>query len=237
MKNIILCGFNWTGCKALDLLLSRKYNIFVYTHESPWYVNDLKKFCISKNIPFSIDKINRDNLPFSPDAICSIYYRNIISEDVIKAAKRKIFNLHPSLLPKYKGCSSLTWAMINGEKKAGFSYHFINNKVDAGNIIIQKEEPIYDYDTQTTLYNRIMFKAMDHFYEALDYVLNDGKGYKQIGMDSYYSRGCPYKGELQNNWSKGKKERFIRAMIFPPLPQATFKGKKIDSMDEINEEK
>ena len=71
--------------------------------------------------------------------------------------------------------------------------------------------------------------------EALDYVLNNGKGYEQNGEDSYYSRGCPHKGELNDSWSKEKKERFIRAMVFPPLPQAKFKGRKIDSISDADE--
>ena len=205
MKNIILCGFNWAGCKSLDLLLERNYNIFVYTHESPWYVNDLKKLCILKNIPFSTEKIEINNLPFQPDVICSIYYRKIISEDIIKAAKKKIFNLHPSLLPKYKGCSSLTWAMVNGEKKAGFSFHFINNKVDEGNIIIQKRNPFMNMTLKLLYIIELCLKQWITFYEALDYVLDEGKGYKQNGIASYYSRGCPYNGVLQNNWSNQKK--------------------------------
>ena len=44
-KKIILCGYNWAGCKALEMLLERNYEVFVYTHESPWYINDLIEFC------------------------------------------------------------------------------------------------------------------------------------------------------------------------------------------------
>ena len=70
--------------------------------------------------------------------ICSIYYRYIIEEEIINCVNGKIFNLHPSLLPNYKGCSSLTWAMINGEAEVGYSYHYIDVTLDTGNVILQK---------------------------------------------------------------------------------------------------
>ena len=133
--NVILCGYHWTGCKSLTYLLKKKYNVFVFTHSSDYYVNDLIHFCKKNNVPFSLDKITLENIPFKPEVIVSIYYRYIIEKDVINLCNGKIFNLHPSLLPKYKGCSSLTWAMIYGEKKVGYTYHYILPEIDCGNII------------------------------------------------------------------------------------------------------
>ncbi len=220
MKNIILCGYNWSACKALELLLERRYNIYVYTHKSEWYINDLESFCIRKKIPYSLEKISISNLPFKPDLICSIYYRNIISKDIIDHVSKNIINLHPSLLPNYRGCSSLTWALINGEKEVGFTYHFIDQEVDTGNIIIQKKEKVYDFDTQQSLYYRVMFNGLNYFYEAIDLVFSGYKGKPQEGETSFYKRGCPHKGELNKSWPLDYKERFIRAMINPPLPRA-----------------
>ena len=233
MKNIILCGYNWAGCKSLDLLLSRKYNIFVYTHESPWYVNNLLEFCNSKKVKFSTEKITTNNLPFLPDVVTSIYYRHVIDQDIIDIVNKKIFNLHPSLLPEYKGCSSLTWAIINGEINCGFTYHYIQKEVDKGNIIFQLEEKIYEFDTQQSLYSRIMFKSLEYFNEVLDMVIAGNPGKEQPNKGIFYKRGCPHDGELDKKWDINKQKRFIKAMINPPLDPAKFEGKNIFSFEDL----
>jgi len=233
MKNAILCGYHWTGCKALDMLLNNNYNVYVYTHENPYYVNSLKLFCEKKNVGYSFDKIKINNLPFKPDIICSIYYRNIIHCDVINYCDGKIFNLHPSLLPKYRGCSSLTWAMINGEEDVGFTFHYLRKTIDGGNIILQKKIKIEEFDTQQTLYDRVMFESMKYFEETLRLVEKGYKGkHNKISELEYYKRGCPYNGEIDANWDINKIERFIRAMICPPLPVAKLIGKEIKTIEE-----
>lgn len=232
-KKIILCGYNWAGCKALELLLNRNYEVFVYTHESPWHVNNLIEFCNQKKVKFSTEKITLNNLPFVPNIITSIFYRYIIDEEVINIVNKKIFNLHPSLLPEYKGCSSLTWAIVNGETNCGFTYHYIEKEVDKGNIILQVEEKIYEFDTQQSLYSRIMFKSLEYFNEVLDMVIANNPGKKQPIKGSFYKRGCPHNGELNIEWDTEKQKRFIKAMIHPPLDPAKYKGKNIFSFDDL----
>lgn len=232
---IILCGYNWIGCKALDILLNRGDEIFVFTHESPNYINDLESFCKKRNVKYSLEKINKENLPFTPDLIVSLYYRYIIQTDVIEICNNKIFNLHPSLLPKYRGCGSLTWAMIEKEEYAGYTYHYIIDKVDAGNIILQKQIRIEDFDTQVTLYHRIMFEAIKDFESVLELISNNYLGSPQEtgkGLKSY-KRGCPYEGKIDEKWDDEKKDRFIRAMIYPPLPPAKYNGKEIHKLEEL----
>lgn len=230
---VILCGYHWTGCKALELLIEKGHEVFVYTHATENCVADLEGLCIKRKIPCSLKKIEIDNLPFKADMICSIYYRYIIGQDVIDSVNGKIFNLHPSLLPQYRGCSSLTWAMINGENKCGFSYHYIDKGCDTGNIIIQKEIKIEDFDTQLTLYNRVMFESMNYFLEVVELVKNNVKGRKQEGLSSQYKRGCPFNGILSDSMDFDMKERFVRAMCYPPYPAARYNGKEITSYKQI----
>ncbi len=230
---IILCGYNWTGCKALELLLKEKHDVFVYTHHAEMQVADLEGYCIKKKIPYSLERISVSNIPFIPDLICSVYYRYIISSEIIKCVKGKIFNLHPALLPQYRGCSSLTWAIINGEEKVGYTYHYIDNGIDTGNIIIQKQIDVEPFDTQLTLYNRVMHIAMEDFLIALHKVSNNYEGKKQIGSGSIYKRGCPRNGIMDEELSFEEKERFVRAMIYPPYPCAKYKGKEINSVTEL----
>jgi methionyl-tRNA formyltransferase len=234
MKKIILCGYNWSGCKALELLLKKKYKVFVFTHTSKYFESDLEYFCKNKKINHSLEKISKKNLPFKPDLIISISYRYKIPGDVLSFSKYKGFNLHPSLLPKYRGCSSLTWAMLNGEKKCGFTYHYMDENFDTGNIIFQKSINIENYDLQITLFYRVMFESLKYFEKALKLALNNKKGKKQKGKKSYYKRGAPHNGEINPNWSRIKKESFIKAMIFPPRPLAKYKSKFIKKISQLN---
>jgi len=230
---IILCGYHWAGCKALEILLSAGHHIFVYTHESPYYVADMVAYCEEKKIPYSTKNISKTKLPFKPDVIASVYYRYIIKPHIIEACNGKIFNLHPSQLPDYKGCSSLTWAMINGEKSAGFTYHYIDPAIDTGNIILQKAIPIEDFDTQLTLYNRAMFEALNYFPEVLEKVVDGYVGTPQPEGGQYYRRGCPHDGEIDPSWSETYTRRFVRAMINPPLPVAKSGNREIFKFKDL----
>jgi len=231
MKNIILCGTNWAGCKALEILNSKSdINLYVYTEQRPYYINDMENYCKKLGVNYSLKKIQKENLPFDPDIIISMYYSYIIPGDILT---KNSFNLHPSLLPKYRGCSSLTWAMINGDKEAGFTYHFMNEKIDDGKIILQDKISIEDFDTQQTLYHRTMFEALKSFNKVLRLVENGYSGSEQIGEITYNKRGCPHNGEIDSSWSIDQKERFIRAMISPPLKCATYKDKEIKFINEL----
>lgn len=236
--NVILCAYNWVGCKALDLLVKRGANVYVYTHENPYYVNSVIDYCKKINIPFSTDKIKYSNLPFSEiDLIASIYYRYIIDQSIINISNGKIFNLHPSILPKYKGCSSITWAMINGESETGFTYHYITKDVDAGNIILQKSLTIENFDFQMNLYQRIMYESINYFDEVIDLVLKGYEGVPQLGETNYFKRGCPYDGIIDENWEIEKVNRFIKSMIYPPLPLAKYESEEITNIESFLKKK
>jgi UDP-4-amino-4-deoxy-L-arabinose formyltransferase/UDP-glucuronic acid dehydrogenase (UDP-4-keto-hexauronic acid decarboxylating) len=234
--NVILCGYHWAGCRALELLHSQGHNIYVFTHNpSPLipHIPDVPNLCKKLGVEYSLKKIRSSLLPFKPDLLCSIYYRKIISKAVIEQAEGRAFNLHPALLPKYRGCSSLTWAMTNGEELVGYSYHYLVKEVDAGNIIIQKPMKVHNYDTQTTLFNRVMFEALNDFSYACDLVMDDFEGLEQNHEKAtYYKRGAPHDGVIGEDWSVDRVEKFIRAMTHPPLPYATFRGHEIQTLDD-----
>lgn len=232
--NIILCGYHWSGCKALELLVKQGHHIFVFTHKNPYHVPSLTEYCQKINIQYSLENISKVELPFKPDIICSVYYRYLIRKNVIEACNNKIFNLHPSFLPKYRGCSSLTWAMINGEKEVGFTYHYIDESCDSGNIIFQKLLIIEEWDTQETIYTRVMFESMKYFEYSLELVNNEYSGIPQEGEATYFARGCPYGGQIDPEWNIQLKERFIRAMIYPPYPVAKLHEKEVFDLNSLN---
>lgn len=229
---IILCGYHWAGCRALDLLLHIASELYVFTHDAPYHIPDLKSLCKARNIAYTTNRICLDNMPFVPDVLVSIYYREIIPFSVIQFCNQKTINLHPSLLPAYRGCGSLTWALINNEREVGFTYHYIDQGIDTGNIILQKSLQIFDWDTQATLYYRVMFEALNELIIVVQAVLKGEVGRPQQGVVSYYRRGSPLKGEIQLDWPIDKVQRFIRAMTFPPYPPAKLNGREILSLED-----
>lgn len=228
---IILCGYNWTGCDALRQLLNANHEVFAYTHESPYHIPSVSEYCKKLGVDYSFGDISKSTLPFKPDCIVSIYYRFIIKSHVIDACNGQIMNLHPSLLPRYRGCSSLTWAMIDQQPETGFSYHYVDAGCDTGKIILQERIEIMPFDNQGTLYHRVGVKAMECFMAALDHVLSGKPGIEQMGEATYFPRGCPHDGRIDCTWPESKIDAFIRAMVHPPYPAATFKGKEILSFD------
>ncbi len=225
--NIVLCGYHWPGCDALRRLLEGNHRVFVYTHEAPYHIPSLRAYCEQTGTDYSLANISKVELPFVPDCIASIYYRNIIKPHVIQACGGRIFNLHPSLLPAYRGCSSLTWAMIRQEPQVGFTYHYVDEGCYTGRIFLQQQVPVMPFDTQATLYQRVSTLAMEHFEHALELVEGGAPGTEQVGEVSHYPRGCPYGGQIDPAWSEAQIETFIRAMIYPPYPPAQFQGEAI----------
>ena len=94
-----------------------------------------------------------------PDALFSFYYRKILSPDILSCAPKGAFNLHGSLLPKYRGRCPVNWALINGEKETGVTLHEMVRKPDAGAIVMQRKVPIEEKDTAYTLFDKIASAA------------------------------------------------------------------------------
>ena len=84
----------------------------------------------------------------------------ILSKNFIKNFKGKILNIHPSLLPRYKGLNTHQRAIENKDKYSGCTVHFVNAKLDSGKIILQKRVSILKKDTPDTLAKKIL--AQEH---------------------------------------------------------------------------
>ena len=83
--------------------------------------------------------------------ICLAGYMKIISNQIVEKFKKKIINIHPSLLPKFKGLNTFSRILKNNEKKTGCTVHFVNNKLDDGNIITKKIFYLKTNDNELTL--------------------------------------------------------------------------------------
>ena len=90
------------------------------------------------------------------DLVCLAGYMKILSSSFIKSFKGKIINIHPSLLPKYKGLNTHQKAIDNNDKFCGCTVHFVNSKMDSGKIILQKKVKIFKNDTVKKIKKRVL---------------------------------------------------------------------------------
>ena len=99
--------------------------------------------------------------------ICLAGFMRILSRNFIKSFKGKILNIHPSLLPKYKGLNTHKRAISNNEKYSGCTVHFVNSRLDSGKIILQKKVKISKFDTAKSLSKKILIQEHKLYPKAI----------------------------------------------------------------------
>ena len=104
--------------------------------------------------------------------ICLAGFMKILSSSFIKNFKGKILNIHPSLLPKFKGLNTHERALRNKEKYSGCTVHFVNSKLDSGKIILQKRVKISKNDSPRTLAKKILIQEHKLYPKAILRVFN-----------------------------------------------------------------
>jgi phosphoribosylglycinamide formyltransferase-1 len=114
-------------------------------------VFDFKNSLSEKKI---IDELKQNNI----NLICLAGFMKILSKSFIKNFKGKILNIHPSLLPKYKGLNTHEKAIKNKDKYSGCTVHFVNSRLDSGKIINQKKVKINKFDTPKKLAKKILIQ-------------------------------------------------------------------------------
>ena len=106
------------------------------------------------------------------DLICLAGFMRIISKNFIRKFKGKILNIHPSLLPKFKGLNTHERVIKDKEKYSGCTVHFVNSKLDSGKIIIQKKVRIRKNDTSKTLAKKILAQEHKIYPKAILKIFN-----------------------------------------------------------------
>ena len=138
-----------------------KINIVISNNKKAYGIRYAKKNGIKfKIIDFSkkreINKLLKILKFNNIKLICLAGFLKILSKEFIKSFKGKIINIHPSLLPKYKGLNTHYRVLENNEKFTGCSVHFVNEKLDGGKIILQKKIKIFKKDNVKSLNSRVL---------------------------------------------------------------------------------
>ena len=144
---------------AKGLKYSKKYNI-------------QKKVIFFKNKKLPEKKIFKILFKKNINLICLAGFMKILSKNFIKKFKGKIINIHPSLLPKYKGLNTHKKAIENNDKYAGCSVHFVTAKIDSGKIIMQKKVRIKKNDTIYSLSKKVLKKEHLLYPAAIKKIYN-----------------------------------------------------------------
>ncbi len=124
----------------------------------------------------------------SPDLFVVASFGKILSSELLEIPKLGSINIHPSLLPKYRGASPVQTAILNGDKLTGVTFIKMDAYVDHGPIIEQFEEPIFDSDTFETLSKRLFKKAADAIEDVMVRFTKDQTGIAQDNSKATYTK-------------------------------------------------
>jgi len=143
-----------------------------------------------------IDKVRN----IDPDYIFSVYYRQILPKSLLSLAKYSSINIHPSLLPQYRGPIPTAWAIERGEKHFGISIHLMDEGIDTGDILVQEKYKIKDDETGFELYTRGMklgFELLSKNFKSI--IENKIAPIPQKGTGSYFGKK---NGKYKISWQE-----------------------------------
>jgi methionyl-tRNA formyltransferase len=165
VTRIAVFAYSETGHECLNWLLERGENVvLVVTHadapgEAIWFPS-VAELARSRGIepviadvpdPALVERVRAA----APDLIFSFYFRHLLPDDLLAIPRRGAYNLHGSLLPKYRGRAPVNWAVANGENETGATLHVMSRKADAGDIVDQEPVPIGPDETASEVQKRV----------------------------------------------------------------------------------
>lgn len=231
MRTIVFAYHNIGVC-ALKVLHAQGIKVdLVITHqdnpnETIWF-DSVKKYCQKIDIPTITPATGNDPVLFSavtaiqPDWIFSFYYRHMLPSTILSLAKEGAYNLHGSLLPKYRGRVPVNWAVLHGETETGVTLHEMTEKPDAGRIVAQTKVPILPDETAFDVFNKLTLAAKQTLETALPTLLNHTAQFQanNVSQGSYFSSRKPEDGEI--NWNQSAQTVYnLHRAVAPPYPGA-----------------
>jgi methionyl-tRNA formyltransferase len=225
---ILFFGYSEVGYECLSLLLARGDNVIaLITHEDNpnekiWFKTPAVA-AREKGIPiFTPEKVNTPEwiertAALKPDLILSVYYRNMISSKILPLAPLGAFNIHGSLLPKYRGRAPINWAVLHGEPRIGMTLHRMVKSADAGAIVDQEGVDIGPRDSAEQAFRKVLPCARAVLARQIDALLA-GTAKETPQEDSqatYFGGRGPEDGRIDWNQSSRQIFNLIRAVTDP----------------------
>ena len=154
LKNLIKFSLLKNSPIKIEMIISNNFKAKGLKFSKLYKIR--KKIYNFKNKRVSENIILGDLKKYKIDLICLAGFMKVLSKDFIKKFDGKILNIHPSLLPKYKGLNTHNRVIRNKEKFSGCTVHFVNSKLDSGKIILQKKVKISKKETPSSLGAKIL---------------------------------------------------------------------------------
>lgn len=140
---------------------------------------EVKEYAIEKNIKVYQPEKLRENKEIvdilkniNPDVICVVAYGKIIPKEILEIPKYGCVNVHPSLLPQYRGSAPIQWAILNGDKETGVTTMYLDEGMDSGDIILQTKTLIDKDETSGELWDRLSKIGAELLVETLEKIEN-----------------------------------------------------------------
>jgi methionyl-tRNA formyltransferase len=223
--NLVVFGEDTFTSIVLESLITKGHNIFgVFC---PFYENKiharLETTCSKFNILFKrINKINSDSFiqelsELNIDLIVICHFQKLISLKIINLPILGCINLHPSLLPYYRGMSPQHYPIINGESETGITVHFVDEGIDTGDIILQKKIEINNEDYVSDLQKKMKLIYSTIVIEAIDKIEKKNMDYTiQKHLDgSYFGKLKISDCIISKNFTRQQAYNLIRGVSFP----------------------
>ena len=182
----------------------------------------IKNFCIKKKLKFFQPK-NLNDQSFvnelkllNADLQVVVAFRKL-PKVIWEMPKLGTFNLHASILPKYRGAAPINWALINGEKETGVTTFLIDDKIDTGKILLQKKIKIKDDENAGSIHDKLMIIGGDLICDTIDNFKTIKKK-KQLGTPTFAPK--IYKNDCKIDWNKNVNEIFNKIRGLSPYPSA-----------------
>ncbi len=225
---VLVFAYHDVGYECLELLLDRGVNVVaVFTHpdnpnEHVWF-KSVAGLAQARGTP--VHTPGNVNTPewiariraLRPDLIFSFYYRNLISQEILNLPHLGAYNIHGSLLPKYRGRAPINWAVLRGETETGATLHAMVQRPDAGDIVDQERVSIGPEETARDVFVKVTAAARTVLARQLDNLLN-GRAPRR-GQDesqaTYFGGRKPEDGCIDWRHEARRVFNLIRAVTHP----------------------
>lgn len=237
----VVFAYHDVGYQCLDLLLQRRERIAaVFTHEDNpteriWF-RSVARLAEQHGIPVHTPaSVNTPDWiahirALEPALIFSFYYRNMICQEILDVPTLGAFNMHGSLLPKYRGRVPINWAVLHGEKETGVTLHYMVKRADAGDMVDQQTVPIGPRETALEIFRKVTAAARIVLERQIDN-LKQGRAprHRQVETEATYFGGrSPEDGRIDWTQSAATIFNLIRAVTHPyPGAFTTVEGRRL----------
>ncbi|WP_424195688.1 formyltransferase [Ampullimonas aquatilis] len=238
MKKVVVFAYSNVGVRCLKVLLAAQkqsgfeISLIVTHHDNPWekiWFDSVAEVAHDYQIPAvfpeqaELAEIEKQLDTIQPDFIFAFYYRYMLPTSLLEKARQGAYNMHGSLLPKFRGRAPTNWAVLKGATETGATLHEMVAKPDAGAIIAQTAVPILPDDTGEDAFNKMCVAAEQTLWQALPAVIagNAPRLPNDLANGSYFGGRKPEDGRI--DWEQPAQEIYnlIRA-VAPPYPGAFF---------------